>query len=149
MREQRRQQAATHCAVHRPPLWISVWLVALVALGNPFACLLHCWYHTHDTATTVHLAVQPAVAQAHHGATHHNNHGQTTVTDQAPTKNDSSPAVPCSLTHETLSTLTIAVLVSLPRLVIPFGARVTLTVPQPLLRLHTFPPPSPPPRLAL
>jgi hypothetical protein len=147
-RKTQNQQSTIGRVVCRPSLLISVWLVALVALGNPFACLFHCWYHLHDAATPVTVATQPAAAPAHHGQAHGNNHAQTAIPEQAPTTDNSSSAFTCALIHGTLSALTMAVLLSLLWLVIPFNPGIPLRLPRLSLRLVIFPPPHRPPRFA-
>jgi len=147
--ERLRQRATTGFVVcGRPPMMISVWLVALLGLGNPFACLFHCWYQPHVSASLVSV-VQPVVVQSHHGAAHGSSHGQTAITDPAPTTANSSPVFSCSSIHETIPVLTIAVILSLLWVRVPFTPGIPLIQPHFSLRLVTFPPPYPPPRLAL
>jgi hypothetical protein len=149
LREQREPQAIGGLAVRRSPLWISLWLVACLSVGNPLACLLHCWYHTSPVASPVSEAVQPVATQPHHGAAHGNAHGQNRSTDQAPTPVESSAPFSCSLNHQSISALTIAVLLALLGLVITLGPGLFVTEPGLLLRFVAYPPPSPPPRFAL
>lgn len=148
LREQREQQAMDRWTVRRSSLWISLWLVACLSVGNPLACLLHCWYHTSTVASPASEAVQPVATQPHHGAAHGNDHGQTRSTDQAPTTTDSSLLSSCLRSHQMLSAVTMAVLLSLLWVVIPFNPGIPLRLPRLSLRLVIFPPPHRPPRFA-
>lgn len=146
--ERLRQRTTTGFVVcGRPSMLISVWLVVLIGLGNPFACLFHCWYQPHVSASPVSV-VQPVMVQSHHGAAHGSNHGQTAITNPAPTTANSSPVFSCSSVHETIPVLTIAVILSLLEVTVPFTPGSPVLSPQTALRLVTFPPPYPPPRLA-
>lgn len=147
--ETRQRWAIAAYATCSPSMLINLWLVAFLSLGNPFACLLHCWYHLHATASPTSDAVQSAATQSHHGAAHNSTHEQSTSTNQAPTPDESSAPFSCSLSPQSLSALTIAVLLALIALVIPLGPAAILTEPRLLLRFVTYPPPYPPPRFAL
>lgn len=136
-------------AIYCPSMLISLWLVALLSLGNPLACLLHCWSQAHASASPTHGAVQSDTTQSHHGTAHSSTHEQPPATDQAPLPIESSPTFSCTPNHQSVSALTIAVLLALIWLVIPLGPGTRLTEPRLLLRFVTYPPPYPPPRFAL
>ena len=147
--EIRHRQTTRGCAVFcRPPMLISLWLIALLGLGNPLACLLHCWHQQDVMAAHAISADQAAVSQPHHGASHTLSHEQTATTDQTPPTANSSPILSCSFTHQTVSALTIAVFLSLLWLVISFSPGILLMQPQLVLRLVTPLPLRRPPRLA-
>lgn len=146
---QRLHQRATPSFVGygRPPILMNLLFVALLSLGNPFACLLHCWYHQHVASPHAPDTDQPAVSQPHHSRSHTVNVDETESTKQTPSTANSSPTLSCSPIHHTASALTIAVLLSPLWIIIPFRPGVSLARQQLFLRLVTRPPPLQPPRL--
>lgn len=129
-----------------PPILTSLLLVALLGLGNPFACLLHCWYHQQGASSHAPDADQSTVSQPHHRTSHTVSLDQTEAAEQTPATEPSSPTLSCSPIHHTASALTIAVFLSPLWILIPFRPGISLMRPPLFLRLVTRAPPLQPPR---
>lgn len=135
--------------LHWLRLRIALCAVVLVALGNPFACIIHCLVHVHPIAANAASPVDHMKmdhAHMHHTMAQHMAMMMAQMGEQHQPASESSSQLDCLSHHETPSPLTIAVF--LPLLVV-----VMIRLPlQPLqinrlfLRIVDYTPPRQPPR---
>lgn len=130
-------------------LWrvgLALLAIVLIGLGNPLACFVHCWAHTHPSAASP--ASMPDHAHMHHDMAHAAMSIAQLRAMQQPAQGEPT-AVDCLSHHETPSPLTIAVILTLLLVASTRIPTLPVRTHSLFLRLVAHPPPLQPPRLQL